>query len=139
MRRLTAGCPPPHTWCRFIPLLMRLKRTRLDIGVIRGYLIYAKANFQPSLTDSASQRLFSAYVDMREVGSGRGQITGCPRQLESLIRLAKAHAKMRFSASVELPDVEEAWRLHRGAVERAATHRFLQPIGPVDLLHKSRI
>ena len=37
------------------------------MGVLRDYIAYAKANFQPTLTDSASQRLISAYVDMRKV------------------------------------------------------------------------
>ena len=54
---------------------------------------------------SASQRLISAYVDIRRVKNGRGQTTAYPHQLESLIRLADADAKMQFSASVELPDV----------------------------------
>lgn len=49
------------------------------------------------------------------------QITAYPRQLESLIRLAEAHAKMRFSNLVELVDVEEAYRLHREAVKQSAT------------------
>lgn len=47
---------------------------------------------------------------MRKVGAGRGQISAYPRQLESLIRLAEAHAKVRLSSVVELVDVEEAWR-----------------------------
>ena len=34
-------------------------------------------------------------VDMRKIGSSRGAVTAYPRQLESLIRLAEAHAKMR--------------------------------------------
>ena len=60
-------------------------------------------------------------MDMRKVGSSRSQITTYPRQLESLSRLAEAHANMWFSAAVELPDVEEAWRLHREVHKEAAT------------------
>ena len=33
---------------------------------------------------------------MRKIGSSRGAVTAYPRQLESLIRLAEAHAKMRY-------------------------------------------
>ena len=47
---------------------------------------------------------------MRKVGSGKGQITAYPRQLESLIRLAEAHAKVRLAEKVEESDVEEAKR-----------------------------
>ena len=62
------------------------------------------------LSEEASQQLVQAYVDMRRIGSGRGQITAYPRQLESLIRLAEAHAKVRFSKTVEVQDVTEASR-----------------------------
>jgi DNA replication licensing factor MCM4 len=48
-------------------------------------------------------------------------VTAYPRQLESLIRLSEAHARMRFSATVELTDVEEAARLHREALKQSAT------------------
>lgn len=51
---------------------------------------------------------------MRKIGSGRGAVTAYPRQLESLIRLSEAHAKMRFSQTVELVDVEEAKRSEVG-------------------------
>ena len=47
---------------------------------------------------------------MRKVGSSRGAVSAYPRQLESLIRLAEAHARMRYSQVVEVRDVEEAKR-----------------------------
>lgn len=58
---------------------------------------------------------------MRKIGSGRGMVSAYPRQLESLIRLAEAHSKVRFSEKVETIDVEEAKRLHREALKQSAT------------------
>lgn len=58
---------------------------------------------------------------MRKIGSGHGMVSAYPRQLESLIRLAEAHAKVRFSEKVETIDVEEAKRLHREALKQSAT------------------
>lgn len=58
---------------------------------------------------------------MRKIGSSRGMVSAYPRQLESLIRLAEAHAKVRFSNKVEAIDVEEAKRLHREALKQSAT------------------
>ncbi|XP_012062600.1 PREDICTED: DNA replication licensing factor MCM4 [Atta cephalotes] len=92
----------------------------VDMSILRDYIAYAKEHVQPSLNEESQQRLIQAYVDMRRVGSGHGQITAYPRQLESLIRLAEAHAKMRFSNVVEIVDVEEAWRLHREALKQSA-------------------
>lgn len=83
---------------------------QLNRGIVRDYIVFAKEHVQPVLNEESQQRLIQAYVDMRRVGRGRGQITAYPRQLESLIRLAEAHAKLRLSPIVELHDVEEAWR-----------------------------
>ncbi|XP_011313071.1 DNA replication licensing factor MCM4 [Fopius arisanus] len=91
-----------------------------DLGILRDYIAFAKEHIHPTLSEESQQRLVQAYVDMRRVGSGRGQITAYPRQLESLIRLSEAHAKVRFSQVVEVVDVEEAWRLHREALKQSA-------------------
>lgn len=84
--------------------------TLVDMSVVRDYLAFAKEHIHPLLSEEAQQKLVQAYVDMRRVGSGRGQISAYPRQLESLIRLSEAHAKVRFSQTVEAKDVDEAWR-----------------------------
>ncbi len=89
--------------------------------MLRDYIAYGKEHISPTLNDAATVRLVEAYVEMRRVGSGRGQISAYPRQLESLIRLAEAHAKVRFSEVVEVDDVEEAYRLHREALKQSAT------------------
>lgn len=85
----------------------------VDMSILRDYIAYAKEHIRPVINEESQQRLIQAYVDMRRVGSGHGQITAYPRQLESLIRLSEAHAKMRFSNTVEIVDVEEACRCVR--------------------------
>jgi DNA replication licensing factor MCM4 len=92
-----------------------------SMKVLRDYVKFAKDKFNPVLSDEAGQKMISYYVEMRKVGAGRGQVTAYPRQLESLIRLSEAHARMRFSNLVELEDVEEAARLHREALKQSAT------------------
>ncbi|KAI4539816.1 hypothetical protein MG293_010211 [Ovis ammon polii] len=93
----------------------------MDMAVLRDYIAYAHSTVTPRLSQDASQALVEAYVDMRKVGSSRGMVSAYPRQLESLIRLAEAHAKVRFSNKVEAIDVEEAKRLHREALKQSAT------------------
>ena len=61
----------------------------------------------------------SAGIDSR--GGSDRRITATTRQLESMIRLSEAHARMRFSDRVELQDVEEANRLIREALKESAT------------------
>ena len=49
------------------------------MSVLRDYIAYAKQTFNPKLTDEAGTLLTQSYVRMRQVGSGRGQITAYPR------------------------------------------------------------
>lgn len=65
------------------------------------------------------------YIKMRKLGqdvrAAEKRITATTRQLESMIRLAEAHAKMRLSTTVTKADVEEAYRLIQTALKTAAT------------------
>lgn len=79
----------------------------------------------PVITEDASHELVQSYVKLRSVGedsraSSEKRITATTRQLESMIRLAEAHARMRLSAHVELRDVQEAYRLMRDAIRASA-------------------
>ncbi|KAH3681132.1 hypothetical protein WICPIJ_007907 [Wickerhamomyces pijperi] len=97
----------------------------LPIEFLTTYISYAKSKIQPKLTQEAKEELVKSYVDMRKLGddskADNRRITATTRQLESMIRLSEAHAKMRLSAEVELDDVREAVRLMRSAIKDYAT------------------
>jgi len=98
--------PPPYT-----------------IEAMCEYISYAKKFIHPKISDEAVRLFVRGYVEMRQlgnIGGGKKVITATPRQLESLIRLAEAHARIRFSSVVEREDVDEAIRLMNVATQRAA-------------------
>jgi DNA replication licensing factor MCM4 len=93
------------------------------------YISYAKANLEPILSNAACEALVRGYVTMRGgnnpggagVGpAGRKTIAATTRQLESLVRLSEAHARMRLSTTVEEFDVLEAVRLMDVSTQKAA-------------------
>lgn len=57
----------------------------------------------------------------QDVRAAEKRITATTRQLESMIRLAEAHAKMRLATEVTRDDVVEAVRLIKSALMTAAT------------------
>ncbi len=57
----------------------------------------------------------------QDVRSADQRITATTRQLESMVRLAEAHAKMRLADKVTVGDVHEAVRLIKSALKTAAT------------------
>lgn len=59
------------------------------------YITFARKNIHPQLTEEACRSLMDGYVQMRKAGNVRQTISATPRQLESLIRLSEAHARMR--------------------------------------------
>ena len=74
------------------------------------YINFAKTQIHPVILHEAGEALVEKYVKLRHMNKGGKTITATTRQLESLIRLAEAHARMRLSGSVQLSDVDEAHR-----------------------------
>lgn len=83
---------------------------RVDMAFLRDYIAYAKANIFPELSEEAATLLIQKYQFMRSLGKMAKQISAYPRQLESLIRLSEAFAKMRLSNEVTENDVEMAYQ-----------------------------
>jgi DNA replication licensing factor MCM4 len=99
----------------------RTSKGAIDTNMLTKYISYAKNKIQPVITEEASEKLIEGYIALRRIGSHKKQITATTRQLESLIRLSEAHARMRLSYEVLVEDVEEALRLVRVSIFKAAT------------------
>ena len=96
----------------------------ISLDMLRAYILYAQSKCKPVITDDAAEALVNYYVDMRRMGTtaaGNKVITSTPRQLESLVRLSEALAKMKLSSTVEVSDVDEAARLVKVALQQSAT------------------
>lgn len=97
----------------------------LDVEFLTAYISYARETCHPTISQEAAQALVDNYVKMRKMGqdvrAAEKRITATTRQLESMIRLAEAHAKMRLAQTVTRNDVEEANRLIQSALKTSAT------------------
>jgi replicative DNA helicase Mcm len=81
-------------------------RSLIDSDILTKYLGYAKRN-NPILTKEAEDKILEYYMKMRNVESEE-MITVTPRQLEGLIRLATARARLLMKDQVEEEDAERA-------------------------------
>ena len=80
--------------------------------LLRKYISYARRYVKPKLTEEAMRLLEDFFTEMRKAAGGpHSAIPLTARQLEALIRLAEAHAKMRLKDRVTREDAEAAIRL----------------------------
>ncbi|KAK4544489.1 hypothetical protein LTR36_004060 [Oleoguttula mirabilis] len=83
----------------------------LSIPFIKKYIQYAKSRIKPILTKGAADHIVATYSALRNdemEGNQRKTSPMTARTLETLIRLASAHAKARLSNRVEEKDAEVA-------------------------------
>jgi replicative DNA helicase Mcm len=81
----------------------------IDPELLRKYIAYARREVNPHLTDDAMEVLKEFYVGMR--GGGADEESPVPitaRQLEALVRLSEASARIRLSHEVEAYDAQRA-------------------------------
>ncbi len=81
-------------------------KSLIDVDILTKYLTYTK-RFDPILTSEAEEKILEYYMAMRNVES-EGMITVTPRQLEGLVRLATARARLLMKTQVDGEDAERA-------------------------------
>ncbi|MEM4634212.1 MAG: minichromosome maintenance protein MCM [Candidatus Anstonellaceae archaeon] len=92
----------------------------IDPVLLRKYIAYARQNVRPVLSDEAVERIKSFYVELRKRGKSEGAVPITPRQIEGLVRMAEASAKIRLSDKVEIADAERAIRLTNYVLDKVS-------------------
>ncbi|MDC0202417.1 minichromosome maintenance protein MCM [Candidatus Nitrosopelagicus sp.] len=93
------------------------KKSLIDSETLTKYLAYVK-RINPTLTKEAEEIILDYYMKMRTV-EAEEMITVTPRQLEGLIRLATARARLLLKTQVEAEDAQRAIDLLQGMFEVA--------------------
>ncbi len=87
------------------------KTQEIETLFLKKYIAYAKQKIKPRLTDEAISEIKRYYLKMRRSGmaeEGIRTIPISPRQLEALVRMSEANAKLRLSNEVTKKDVKRA-------------------------------
>jgi replicative DNA helicase Mcm len=86
-------------------------------GILRKYISYAR-NIKPVLTEEAIQRLKDFYLTMRAASETEGSpVAITPRQLEALVRLTEARARVACRKEILAEDAEAAIAIMRRSLE----------------------
>ena len=90
-------------------------KAKISSDLLKKFFAYVRKRMFPKITDAAIEELKSYYVSMRNsnIGeeSGIKSIPITARQLEALVRLSEAAAKVRFSKQVTKKDAQKAIEL----------------------------
>ncbi|KAF9269946.1 ATP dependent DNA helicase [Marasmius fiardii PR-910] len=103
-----------------------LKKKILSIAFVKKYIQYAKSKPAPVLTKGAADNIVQVYANLRNEDMETNQRKTSPltaRTLETLIRLATAHAKARLSSKVEERDANLAEEIMRFALFKEVPKR----------------
>ena len=90
----------------------------IEPELLRKYIAYARKNVNPVLTDEANTVLREFYVNTRN--SNQEEQSPVPitaRQLEAIIRLSEASAKIKLKETVDREDAEKAVRLQMACLK----------------------
>lgn len=115
---------------QFILSMHQTKRPKSDSAMtpvtpifLKKYIGYANRYVIPQLTVEAVEEIENFYVDFRKNAEGGDTVPITARQLESLVRLAEARAKMALRSQVTKEDAQAAVRLMYESLHMVALDR----------------
>ncbi len=92
----------------------------IDPSLLRKYIAHAKRTCFPILSDGAKEALIAYYMRLRNLASGNKPVPVTARQLEALVRLAEASARMRLSNTIDTEDTDRILRIVDACLRQVA-------------------
>ena len=83
----------------------------IDPVLFRKYVAYAKRKCFPRLSAEANDEISAYYMKLRSLADPNKPVPVTARQLEAIVRLAEASARLRLSNTIEKADAERVIRI----------------------------
>lgn len=112
--------------------------------LLRKYIAYAKKNVFPAMSEEIWGRLSTFYLTLRQQGDDNesAPVPTTARQLEALVRLCEASARLRLDERITLDDAERAVSVTLSCLKQVAydetTGMFDTDIVSVGISHSQR-
>ncbi|PIT84842.1 AAA family ATPase [Candidatus Micrarchaeota archaeon CG10_big_fil_rev_8_21_14_0_10_45_29] len=91
--------------------LAEVEKEGISRELLRKYIAYMRRNMNPQLSPEAAKKIKDYYVDLRVRGAQQGSVPITPRQIEGIVRLTEASAKVRASDVADADDAQRATEL----------------------------
>ncbi|MDI6899479.1 MAG: AAA family ATPase, partial [Methanolinea sp.] len=104
--------PIPGVDDKYIEEQLKPVTPEIDPGLFRKYVAYARRTCFPRLTEEAREALSAYYMQLRDLAAGSDKpVPITARQLEALVRLAEASARIRLSQEIGREDAERVIKI----------------------------
>ncbi|MFA5236822.1 MAG: minichromosome maintenance protein MCM [Methanoregula sp.] len=98
--------PIPGVTQEYINQQLKPVMPDIDPALFRKYVAYSKRSCFPILSAEAKEALVGYYLKLRGIAEPNKPVPVTARQLEALVRLAEASARIRLSNKIEAGDAE---------------------------------
>lgn len=92
----------------------------IDPLLYKKYVAYSRQNIKPVLSEGASKIILDYYISLRDLGRKQRSFAATPRQLEGLVRLSEASAKIKLKKVIDESDAQRAIRIFKTSLEQTA-------------------
>jgi len=93
----------------------------IEPELLGKYISFARQNVSPVLDQEAIKIIGDFYIGLRDIGRKEGSYAATHRQLEGLVRLTEASARVRLSDVASKDDAERAVRLVKASLSDVVT------------------